>query len=146
MPTFTLPRRLAGACALALCVILTSNLAAAQTSGLPADDAYPNRNYNSNDELKVTGQVEFIDKRATETIVWVRAKKVVKQGFGSRPGTEADGVGMLWRIEGPAIARLSEKDKPKLVVGAPVNVSGENSDDKTCKPTCRLNAARLSLK
>jgi hypothetical protein len=110
----------------------------------PSPDSYANNNFDRNDEVKITGEIAKAETLEAGLILWVVAKTAVKQGYGVRPGTEARGKGMLWRVEGSALAKF--KDPAKLVVGADVTVSGRNWSVKTCDPSCRVSAEKISVK
>lgn len=125
--------------------------AAVALAGLPAvaqswpgPEAYANNNFNGRDALKITGELADVQTVNGETILWVNAKKVEKAGFGARPGTEAPGAGQSWRVEGPGVAKL--KDPGSLERGAKVTISGDNSADASCKPSCRIRADKVSVK
>ena len=110
----------------------------------PGAEAYSGVAFDRTDELKITGQIEKVEDVGAARILWVRAKTVDKQGFGVRPGTTGRGAGFLWRIEGEGPGKV--KDPAKLVAGAKVAVTGYNSSDKSCKPTCRLSAEKVTVK
>jgi hypothetical protein len=131
------------ACALTLLASPAAQTAMAQTAW-PAPEAYANNNFDKRDTLKVTGELAYVEAINGATILWVNATKVEQTGYGVRPGTEAPGKGNSWRVEGPAIAKL--KDAASLAVGAKIVVTGDNWDDKSCKPSCRILAAKISVK
>lgn len=118
--------------------------AAAQTKP-PTRADYTTHNFDRSDELKVTGQIDLVEMVDGETIVWMIAKTVVKQGMREQPGTEAPGKGMLWRVEGPGLKDIKTGDLPRLAAGTKIVVTGYNSDDKTCEPTCRISGRKIKL-
>jgi hypothetical protein len=112
----------------------------------PGPEEYSNHNYDRRDELKLTGRIEHVDVLNAETIVWVRALSVMKQGSGVPPGTEAPGKGMVWRVVGPGLGKIKDKDRPKLAAGSDIVIFGDNGVDKSCTPTCRISSSRVTLK
>mgnify|MGYP003576048114 CR=1 FL=1 len=90
------------------------------------------------------GQIEHVETIDGKMFVWVLARSVEKDGFGARPGTEANGKGMLWRVDGVA-EKIRAEDKDKLVRGAQIEIAGHNATDASCKPTCRINSRKLSF-
>jgi hypothetical protein len=114
-------------------------------SELPGPEAYTVNRFDKTDELKITGQVLQVDALDSGTIVWMRGTTVVKQGFGVRPGTEPPvGKGKIWRVEGSGVTKV--KDATKLTPGTEIVVTGVNSIDKTCEPTCRIRSDKVTLK
>ena len=135
-------RRMVGAaCALALLAALP---AGAQTNSWPAPESYVNKNFDSGDSVKITGEVAGVETIDGAVIFWVTAKKAEKAGFGARPGMDVNGAGMLWRVEGSGVAKV--KDAASVAVGAKITVTGDNSTDKSCKPSCRMRADKVSVK
>lgn len=128
------------------CLLTAHPQAPSQQTATPAlpPEAYGAVRYNRSDEIKVTGQIEQVETVDGKLFVWVTAKSVVKEGYGARPGTEAQGKGLLWRVDGVA-EKVKKGDRDKLVRGAGIEVSGNNSADTSCEPTCRINARRLSF-
>ena len=114
------------------------------TLATPSLESYVNHKFDRSDEVKITGEIAKVEALETGRILWVVAKTATQDGYGAPPGTEARGKGMLWRVEGPALAKF--KDPSKLVVGASVTASGKNWVVKTCDPSCRMSADKISLK
>ena len=114
------------------------------TLATPSPESYTNNSFDRSDGVKITGDIAKVEMLDTGPILWVFARTAAKEGYGVRPGTETRGKGMLWRIEGPALAK--SKDPSKFVKGAEVTASGKNWDVKTCDPSCRMSADKLSLK
>ena len=114
------------------------------TLATPSPESYPNNSFDRSDEVKITGEIAKVETLEAGLVLWVIAKTAVKQGYGVRPGTETQGKGMLWRVEGPALAKF--KDPARLVVGADVTASGKNWNIKTCDPSCRVSADKISVK
>ena len=111
----------------------------------PSQADYATNNFDRSDELKVTGQIDRVETVDGDTIVWVVASKVLKQGARVQPGTEGLGKGRMWRVEGPGLKDIKVKDLPKLAAGTDIVISGYNSDDKTCEPTCRISSRKIKL-
>jgi hypothetical protein len=133
--------------ALAITLALVSGAAAQEAQGTmptPAFSEYPTGTFDRSDEIKVTGEVQKIEKSDAGAIVWLQAEKVEKKGFGERPGTDAKGKGDLWRVEGEFLAKL--KDPSKLTLGAKIAVTGYNFGNKACNPTCRIEGRSLSFR
>ena len=135
----------AGRAVLLACAALLGASSAFAQAGLPRREAYPSNRFDTSDELKITGEVLQVDTMEAETIIWMRPTAVVKKGFGERPGyNESNGVGMIWRVEGSGVAKI--KDNAKLGPGAEIVVTGVNSVDKTCKPTCRIKSDKVTVR
>jgi hypothetical protein len=132
------------ACGLVLLALPATLQTAHAQSSWPTAADYANNNFDKRDTVKVTGELAEVETANDVTILWVNATKVEKTGYGTRPGTEAPGKGNSWRVEGPAVAKL--KDPASLPRGAKIVVTGDNSDDKTCKPSCRILAEKVSVK
>jgi beta-lactamase regulating signal transducer with metallopeptidase domain len=115
---------------------------------LPTSGDYQSNNYDRSDEIKLTGEIQDVSTDNGETVVWVFAKDIAKAGFGARPGQDppTNGEGMLWRIVGPGLGKIQAKDLPKLAPGQKVLVAGFNAADKSCKPTCRMQARSIAFK
>jgi len=111
---------------------------------MPGPDEYPSNRFDKTNELKITGEIVQVDKLDTGAIIWVHAASVVKHGFAARPGTEVPGKGQVWRVEGSGVAKIA--DVTKLTPGAQIVVTGVNSVDTTCTPTCRLRSEKVTLK
>ena len=107
-------------------------------------EAYAATRYNRTDEIKLQGQIEHVETVDGKLFVWVVAKSVEQDGFGVRPGTEVNGKGNLWRVDGAA-EKVKDADKAKLVRGAQIEVAGHNATDVSCKPTCRINSKKISF-
>lgn len=133
-------RRMVGAaCGL---ILLATLPAGAQT--WPGPEAYANNNFDGRDQIKVTGVVEDIETINGAVVLWVNATKVEKTGFASRPGTEVRGAGTSWRVEGPGVAKL--KDAASLARGTKLIITGDNWVDKSCKPSCRIQADKILVR
>jgi hypothetical protein len=130
--------------ALVLFAALDAPASISQTMTLPGPDAYTSKRFNSSDELKVEGKILRVDLVEKDTIIWMRAEKVVRTGFGQRPGqNEAPGAGKIWRVEGSGANKV--QGSPGLAADAAITVSGENHIDTACEPTCRIKAKRVQL-
>ena len=114
------------------------------TVATPSPESYGNNSFDRRDEVKITGEIVKVETLATGPLLWVLAKTAMKEGYGVRPGSEAQGKGMLWRVEGSGLEKF--KDPSQLVVGANVTVSGKNWNVKTCDPSCRVSADKISVK
>lgn len=108
-------------------------------------EAYTATRYNRSDEIRVTGRIEHVETVDGKLFVWVVARSVFKEGYGVPPGTEANGAGNLWRVDGVDPGKIKAGDKAKLARGSEVEISGHNSTDTSCKPTCRINSRKLSF-
>lgn len=122
-------------------LIVGGVIVASAQSSLPKLEDYKSNRFDSSDKLKVTGPILEVDAAESGAIIWMRAATVMKQEFGSRPGyNEGNGIGVIWRVEGPGVAKI--KDRAVLTPGAEIVVTGANSTDKSCKPTCRIKSAK----
>jgi hypothetical protein len=116
-----------------------------QTSTLatPAPEEFPKGGFDRSSKIKVSGRIEKLDTLDGKPIFWVFATGAVQTGMGARVGAEVEGKGNLWRVEGTGVS--SAKPPEKLVVGATVKITGDNADNKTCKPACRMRASRVDF-
>jgi hypothetical protein len=119
---------------------------AANPSPFPGPGEFSKNGFDSSDPLKVSGLVEMVDSSSSATIVWMVAKTVLQDGPLAHAGTAGPGAGKTWRVEGAGLAKIKPADLPKLVAGATIIVEGDNNNDKTCKPACRIKAEHVTIK
>jgi len=130
---------------LALAVIQLPVAYAQQASPAMPPEAYTTMRYNRSDEIKVIGKIEQVETVDGKFYVWVRSTSVLKDGHGVQPGTRVDAKGDLWRVDGVKPEKLKVEDKAKLVRGSEIEVSGHNSTDTECKPSCRISSRKLKF-
>ena len=130
---------------IAILAVFAPMAALAQTVTLltPAPEEFPKGGFDRSARIKVTGRIEKLDTLDGKPILWVSATDVVQAGMGSRPGSQVEGKGNLWRVEGSAVS--TAKSPEKLIVGANVEITGDNADDKACEPACRIRATRVAV-
>ena len=137
----------AGLLAMAVIQLPAAHAQAAGQQASPAmpPEAYATMRYNRSDEIKVIGRIEQIETVDGKFYVWVRSTSVLKDGYGVQPGADANAKGDLWRVEGVNPEKLKAEDKARLVRGSEIEVSGHNSADTECKPSCRINSRKLKF-
>jgi hypothetical protein len=137
----------AGLLALAVIQFPVAHAQAAGQQASPAmpPEAYTTMRYNRSDEIKVIGKIEQVEKVDGKFYVWVRSRSVLKEGYGVQPGTKVDAKGDLWRVDGVNPEKLKAEDKARLVRGSDIEVSGHNSTDTECEPSCRINSRKLKF-
>src|SRR5262249_23016081 len=115
----------------------------------PKAEDYKTMPFDTRSPIKVVGEIKQVDTGADGTkIAWVLAKVVYQEGPTTRPNTpiSSPGEGEIWRVEGRALTKIKPADQPKLAAGTRVFVYGLNSNDKSCKPTCRIKADGIDFR